>query len=414
MNRAIILNKIFDGSWNDEEGNISHEIIDFALTDEGKYFVYNVPYGCCPKWIHIKGDIKNKEATHEVDYLYLTSESRNGGFSIKYRIKLIRKLHDYTYHKTTEDRKKVAASMEQIYEKNHIYYGGKKLSEILDTDTPLITFEAAYMETATEPPYIELSEYNYQRNKGYLKEDEYPEDFKKFLCKIENAEWIRSGLNPIVDPGPKAYNKKTFLDLIRKSESEECYTNILYSVLKYNDLFEEFCKKFASKENIDYSNPFNIFREYGIVGGRIDICAENISRRVVIENKLYSGLNGIKKDSGSQLRNYYNWGLKNGNEPLCFLTVPDFRSYRSHQARMSEIEQEIKQYDPDMLDKYIIVTYGEISKFILEHKDLLDETYEYHDYRDDIIFAFNNYAYASKTEYVQSLFLNKIRELPQS
>ena len=66
-----------------------------------------------------------------------------------------------------------------------------------------------------------------------------------------------------------------------------------------------------------------------------------------------------------------------------------------------------------MLNKYIIVSYGEISRFIQEHKDLLNETFEYYKYIDDIIFAFNNYAYASKTEYVQSLFLNKIRELPQ-
>ena len=28
MNNVFILNKIFDGSWNELEGNISHEVID--------------------------------------------------------------------------------------------------------------------------------------------------------------------------------------------------------------------------------------------------------------------------------------------------------------------------------------------------------------------------------------------------
>ncbi len=47
MYKVYILNKLFDGSYDDIEGNIPHEIIDFVLTDSVKYFVYNVPYGTC-------------------------------------------------------------------------------------------------------------------------------------------------------------------------------------------------------------------------------------------------------------------------------------------------------------------------------------------------------------------------------
>ncbi|WP_155951086.1 hypothetical protein [Pseudobutyrivibrio sp. MD2005] len=42
IKEVYILNKIFDGSWNELEGNISHEIIDFIRTDSCKYFVYAI------------------------------------------------------------------------------------------------------------------------------------------------------------------------------------------------------------------------------------------------------------------------------------------------------------------------------------------------------------------------------------
>ena len=198
IKKAIILNKMFEGSWNEQEGNISHEIIDFALTDEGRYYVYNVPYGCCPDWIHIKGDEISDHETHEVEYLYLTSECSKGLFDLKYRIKLKRKMHNFSYHRLEEKRKQVSDQMETIYEKYKIYYGGKKISGILDTDTPLITFEAEYMEMAVDPVSIRLSSYNYQRNKGYLKEDEHPEDYNSFMSIAANIEWIQEALYPII------------------------------------------------------------------------------------------------------------------------------------------------------------------------------------------------------------------------
>jgi hypothetical protein len=117
---------MFEGSWNDQEGNISHEIIDFALTDNGKYYVYNIPYGCCPGWIHIKGDTFKDAETHEVEYLYLTSESRKGTFDLKYRIKLKRKLHSFSYHKSRNQKDIVSSKMEQLYEELNVIYGGKK------------------------------------------------------------------------------------------------------------------------------------------------------------------------------------------------------------------------------------------------------------------------------------------------
>ena len=406
---VYILNKSFEGSWNEIEGNISHEIIDFVRTDEGKYFVYNVPYGCCPEWIHVKSDKENGKETHDAEYLLLTGKSHNGSFSVQYRIKLLKKLHSFSYHyKDVKEKEKVRSAMEKLYDEYHVFYGGRKISEILDTDTPLITFEADYIEKTVEPIEIKPAHYNYQRNKGYLKEDEYPDDYNRLKNLLEKNKWVKVGLSNVNLNSINTYDNKTFLDLIMKPGSEECYTNMLYSILKQPGIMRRFCQKFATDRVLNNDSELRVFREHNLVGGRVDICAENDSQRIVIENKLFSGLNGIKQDECSQLSTYYSWGMDAPNPPICFLVAPDFRIRSSHSGRLGDIEREIKKYDPDMVGKYILVTYGEIADFIDESKEVIGEDYEYFRYLDDMSKAFKNHAYQSKSEYYQELFRKRL------
>lgn len=81
---------------------------------------------------------------------------------------------------------------------------------------------------------------------------------------------------------------------------------------------------------------FNVFRETKVVDGRMDVCAENDRQRVIIENKVYSGLNGLKPaDNETQLSTYYHWGIEKELEPLCMVVAPNFR--------VSEISREIEK-----------------------------------------------------------------------
>ena len=108
---------------------------------------------------------------------------------------------------------------------------------------------------------------------------------------------------------------------------------------RHGDARGYFCESFKKADDIFMGNEtFDVFREATIVGGRIDVCAESNSQRVVIENKINSGLNGIKPASSeTQLNKYYEWALDKKMKPLCFITVPD--------ARKSEISEEIKRFD---------------------------------------------------------------------
>ncbi|SCW49800.1 PD-(D/E)XK nuclease superfamily protein [Ruminococcaceae bacterium YRB3002] len=409
MAEVYILNKIFDGSWNDIEGNISHEIIDFALTDSGSYFVYNVPYGVCPAWINIKDDIGYTGGSHEAEYLLLTSESRDKTFNILYRIKLIRKVHSIGYSRNWADDDQKKRAMASIYEQNQIYYGGRVITDLIDNTTPLVTFEAAYMEMPTFPIEISLSEYKYQRNKGYVKSDASRNDYNMLNKKLKESNWIRVGLDPIVARTDSNYSSKTFLNLILKNRSEECFTNMLYSVLNEPDMFQKFCCRFAADKYFDERCPFKVYREHKLIDGRLDICADNGYQRVVIENKLESGLNGLKRDSGSQLSTYYEWASEAESDPVCFITAPDYRISSSHSISPGQLGKEIAKYDPQMLDKYTLISYGEISDFIEENRQGLSENYEYSRYLDDIIAAFRSYSYPTKSSYYRSLLQERIK-----
>ena len=408
MEKVFILNKIFDGSWNDIEGNISHEIIDFVLTDSGKHFVYNVPYGVCPNWIHVKNDAGFPDGTHEVEYLLLTSECHNKTFNIIYRIKLVRRMHNLNYARDwiNDDKKKNA--MGSIYEQEKVYYGGKCISDLVDNSTPLVTFEAECMEMPSEPIEISFSTYNYQRNKGYVKSDEAPDDYNLLEEQLNESKWLRVGLDPIASKKDNNYTSKTFLDLILKSRSEECYTNMLYSILREPGILPLFCKRFAPGLSFDEHNSFRVFREHSLIDGRMDVCADSGSQRIVIENKLESGLNGLKQDSISQLSTYYNWAKEADIPPICFVTAPDYRINLSHSNRHGQLGREIEKYDPQMVGKYILIPYSEICSFIDEIRDCISEEYEYYKYLDDIITAFRRHSYSSKASYYQSLLQDRI------
>lgn len=207
-----------------------------------------------------------------------------------------------------------------------------------------------------------------------------------------------------------ASKEKTFLDLVMKVDSEECYTNMLYWILNYKDCINKFIEKFGKNVNCE-NEKFTVNREYSISGsnningGRIDVCAESKSRKfsVIIENKVFSALNGVSFDENNMLKTtqlsvYYEWAKKDDKKPICFITCPNFR--------INEIETEI---EPLMKGKYVLIGYKEIAEFIkeLKIKNFFSE-FAYYDYLEDIINSFKRFSYEKKSELFEKLFLEQI------
>ena len=419
--KCIILNKAFEGAWNDKDGNISHEIIDFFKADDGKYYIYNSPYGTLRRGIYVNKDedeyvydpekdrknhSKDDIKIAKVEYLVIASpativkikndqvekEEKESTFKIKYLIKLKRRIQNPS--ETDCD----------------VEYGGKCLKKILNVPDkyPLITFEAEWIKEPTKIIEVTTKDYTYQRNRGYVYNDTCPQSYNALINAIEDIEDIEdieeNGTTLKIMPiskeevnNHKDENAKTFLDMIRKTENEESYTNLLYEILNYKNVFNRFLEYLK----IDVKNEkFKVEREKGIKGGRMDISAESETYRVFIENKVLSGLNGTKNNH-SQITTYYKWA-NDKPKPLGFALVPDYK--------VSDIEKELELYKENEICK--IIKYSEIKEFlnklISENKDFWKD-FKYEKYLSDMVPIFNKHSFNEKLDKFKNDFIEAIK-----
>ena len=247
--------------------------------------------------------------------------------------------------------------------------------------------------------------HNFQRNKGYIYDDKDPDDYKNLITLIEDS--IKNGTLKEFTPrkvSPSQIGQsnanKTFIDLIKQEYNEQIYTNILHSILEQGDLFKRFCGNFKNFKTFNSTDNFKVFRETKVVDGRMDICAESDSKRVIIENKINSGLNGLRPaDNTTQLSIYYRWGKEKPTEPLCFVVAPDYRT--------AEIKREIPNKDPHMASIYKIIPYSEIADFIEQEYKFrsIPSTYSHYSLIPQIIDAFRNLSLPKEDLYAR-MFLD--------
>lgn len=411
---VIILNKVFEGCWNDKEGNISHEIIDFFKTDIGDYFVYNTPRGTVQK------------GCEKVKYLILTSsvkkDKNSQEFKLLYYIEIEDKINNPGKY-IKKDPSKInsnKAIIKKCCEDNKIMYGGKYLYEIFkDEDdygkNPLVTFKGNAIYEAKEPILFKIDnkiQYNYWRpHCGYIFKNKYGEFYKNLLEIIKDKnKWNKVNIS-CVKKNPISLPDKTFLDLILKNNSEECFTNIFNSILSHKTLLIEFIIHFKDKDlpviccqNV---SDLEVTRENKIVQGRMDISGvfqENgKTHSVIIENKIHSGLNGVDKQSAStQLTTYYTWAKNKATNIHCYLLVPDYKK--------KELDDDIEKNDQQMQGNYKVIMYSELKKFIsdCENKGLLKNHSLYQKYSKDILNAIESHSYKDRKAKFEQDFLDAI------
>lgn len=449
----ILLNKPFNGSWTYQDGNIAHEIIDFFLTDSGEYYVYNIPYGrTC------NGRVP--------DYIVLTSEGTNS-VKIEYVIKPSKKVHNFGYSTREKDDNKEGEKdsrskkinneenrkkIEKIIVDLEIRYGGKLLSELYDSKTDvglLVSYKAEWIKKPKEPLFFDFEGYIFQHAYGYISnewdikysdKEKYSDNaklsdgqknnikkskekavayhaLKKNIEELDQkGKLVELPLSPIDVHTKKfsglTFSKTTFLDFILKTNSEECYTNLLYNLfVSDNDLFCEFVWKLLNQEGKKHTiRSFNsstlkyITREKSVSRGRMDICAEfeinGVIHRIVLENKVDSGLNGKGgAENQTQLTQYYNWAKENGATPHCFILVPDYHK--------DFLLDEIETYDKVMMNNYKIIEYHDITKFIEVHKSDIESNKDYGKFYGDIFELFGRLS-LDRLSFFEYLFIQAI------
>ena len=431
----ILLNKPFNGSWTYQDGNIAHEIIDFFLTDSGEYYVYNIPYGrTCngrvPDYIVLTSEGTN---VVKIEYIIKPSEAVHGlGYST--RKKDDNKDGEKDNYSPTNNNEENRKKIEHIIKEKNIRYGGKLLSKLYDSKTDvglLVSYKAEWIKKPKEPLVFDFREsgYIFQHAYGYIsnewnikyvnnkyfgkdklskrqkdiietsekKSKAYHALKKKIEELDQKGELVELPLSPIDVHTKKfsglTFSKTTFLDFILKTNSEECYTNLLYNLfVSDKNLFCRFVQELLNQEGKEHTiRSFNsstlkyITREKSVSRGRMDICAEfeinGMIHRIVLENKVDSGLNGKGgAENQTQLTQYYNWATENGATPHCFILVPGYHE--------NFLLDEIKTYDKDMMDNYTIIKYRDIFDFIKAHSSDIKSNKNYRKFYADIFELF--------------------------
>lgn len=190
----ICLNKPFEGGWQDKEGNSAHEIVDFLLTDEGEQYVYALPWGQAKKEAWTEGPNKLEKTEDEnywTKYMVLTDGGSETEFDILFVIKLEEKLHRLLRPaKEIRQLRENQDTLKHLMRERKITYNGKYLDEIYPPkDASLyLTYKAKGIYQPKGKMHVALKGKNYTHNKGYLKSDEYPDDFKTMETLIGGLE----------------------------------------------------------------------------------------------------------------------------------------------------------------------------------------------------------------------------------
>ena len=248
MKNVILLNKQFIGGWLNNKGNIAHEIIDFFLDDNNNYYVYNVPHGECREdiWINESNEkLRTGKEKYVAKYLILSNKFNNNILNIKYVIELKEKLHNWKTKENEIEKKNNQIKNRKLIEKLNIKYGNKFLYQMFDEKTDgtqfHVTFGAKFIYKANQPLRIKLEQQNFQRNRGYIQEDIHSQDYNNIInlitSALKNNKLEIFNLNKVPKTNVNYNNDKTFLDFALINDNEQIFTNMLWSIISYKNVF---------------------------------------------------------------------------------------------------------------------------------------------------------------------------------
>lgn len=423
--KTILINNVFVGGYGFEKGNLPHEMINFFKADDGNFYVYVTPYGIIDKNLKIQ-DLKailfvRNAGNSKVEVLAkaeIGQEQTKSDFYVQ----------GCELYGKGKNKWQVKENCKWTDKSQNIYYGEKSLkdihrSNIWDNDIyvtmrvdklclPKKTFFLTHKEKTiaqTEDVYsIRESENEFkqlanQSMKAYFDSESTKKSYEK-LEKIINDEqlWNDASETPKYD-SKQIKDDCNFFKITRQQDNEVMFTNMLYYFFsEYQCLAKEFFKKY----NIELSDNFVVEREKE----HMDIRLIDDNTYIIVENKIKSSINGLKKDGDdykkengkyiSQLSVYYK-NAKEKNEKdkktrniKCFIFAPNYSAIN---------EKYLENYSHG--DKYDIVYYDEIYKFFNEYKKDSKNEVSNNMYIDEFLKAIKKHTEKVDNEFRNDLML---------
>ncbi len=337
MGKEILINQLFAGNYLDEGKNIGHEIINLFKDDDGHNNLYITPSG------HVNG--------HDVEYVLFV---RNISARRTVEVIGLGKGLDKVPEEEMRNIKYAGVTIRQIFN-NNLYHGD------VDESSPNVTFRANSFCVPTQPIYITLDGEDYsdiyveklssekqviipQGMRSYFSDASDPIAYSQLMNLIEKKDlWKKENSTEKLIPDGDIQNQPlSFLEIIRKENDELIFSNLLAYFFDYSHrAFQKFAEDVLEIPNMSLS--FNIIRESI---NNIDLWIEGERDIIVIENKIKSGINGVRGDDFNQLIKYRETAEKiakeTGKRTHYYIFAPDYARFNLAKYGVKGIYKEIK------------------------------------------------------------------------
>ncbi len=366
-NGQILINTLFAGSYLSERKNIGHEFINLFRDDDGENYLYVTPGGTV--------DAK-KYSVKSI----LFAEHVEG----KTTVEILAKAEDLVTVDTSPDEIKYAgASLRKIFEDN-IYHGevnpgvyytykSNKIRLPKKGTRIMVTINEDFQPDDPSVRLIRLHStikaVNPQGGRKYFFQAEDPKAYLELQELLDNDEYWESEntTEKIISDDSTRRVAPTSLEIIRKEDDELVFSNLLAYYFQYNRaIFQKFAKEVLGVA--DFAPRFEIVRESN---DNIDLWVEDEKHILVIENKIKSGLNGLKDDNYSQLNKYQEYTEEQ-------IADPENESYQkdSHYYIFTPDYNQIDTSKYHLKKPYRTINYSTIYNFFCHNAiDFIDEKY---------------------------------------
>ena len=320
----IILNKMYSGDYLEE--NIGHEFINEYITDDGEQYIYVNP------WHDVrdldKGDnyiiqvrYAGKNCFEVISYAKIEkNKAKDKGKSLKYGGFQLGKLLENNY---------ISSSNTDV-----IYAHFKAIDFKRCRTNTYLCFDNnnSHLPDGATKIVLDGFEFGRQNSRRYVPNPkdkiEYYNDLINFIN--ENKYW-QEGKNSKLLPNEYNSAEINIIDVVGKQYEELTFSNWLAFYLRNSLLCKKFISECLKPHKIDESFLANLTlpkREYH----NIDIWIESEKLVVVIENKIDSGLNGVKQTEDgkftNQLEKYQDFAKtcaeQNNKDFYCYVIKPNY------------------------------------------------------------------------------------------
>lgn len=400
-NKVILVNNVFVGGYGYDENNLPHEMINFFCSDkDNNYYVYITPYGAIDSKLKIqdlRAIIFVRSAGDSLVEVLAKAEidSTNEDEFFTQGVQICGDKNDAENYKNIK-QKALKERYHELVAKENITYGNVSLKDIhkdngkdnevlvtmkveslcLPKKTFYFTNKKENVDIRPDVVYISEKKLANQSMKAYFYEGD--EAFVTLSNVINNPEyWYDKSCTPKYN-NTNSKSEHSFFKVIRQQDNEVVFSSVFYHYLStYEDFRKDFLREVLKIE--EFSSNCMVEREKD----HMDVRLIDNDNFIIIENKIKSGINGLKEEKTtksfhkdgngkyfSQLSDYYEIAKSSDKKVYAFIFSPNYNDA----TNINYVENTFVHGD-----KYTIITYETIYNFFEKHKDPYSSKIEFYD-----------------------------------